>query len=111
MDPIVGEFTVTSWADPAKFHTTFPRSVRLDEGYEIALKSISHGPVTNLVHNKFTLCTPSSKEVIEITPRFYESPSDILLDMAQDTSQRKSILQSALMPFSLQFCCDVAFII
>ena len=91
MDPIVGEFTVTSWADPAKFHTTFPRSVRLDEGYEIALKSISHGPVTNLVHNKFTLCTPSSKEVIEITPRFYESPSDILLDIHKEITRKGTI--------------------
>ena len=81
MDPIVGEFTVTSWSDPAKFHTNFPRSVNLDEGYEIALKSISHGPVTNLVHNTFTLYNDTTKKEIEITPRFYESPSDILLDV------------------------------
>ena len=91
MDSIVGEFTVTSWNDPSQFHTNFPRSVRLDEGYEIALKSISHGPVTNLVHNKFTLYTPSSKEVIEITPRFYESPSDILLDIHKEITKKGHI--------------------
>ena len=81
MDPIVGEFTVTSWSDPAQFHTTFPRSVRLEDGYEIALKSISHGPVTNLVHNTFTLHSDTSKKELEITPRFYESPADVLIDV------------------------------
>ena len=52
MDPIVGEFTITSGDDPSDFHTTFPRAIKLEDGYEIALKSISHGPVNNLTYSK-----------------------------------------------------------
>ena len=55
MDPIIGEFTITSGSDPAIFHTTFARAINLDEGYELGLKSIYHGPVNNLVFPKFIL--------------------------------------------------------
>ena len=83
MDPIIGEFTVTSGSDPAIFHTTFARAVNLDEGYEIALKSIYHGPVKNLVYNKFKLHNEDTTQELELAPRFYSAPSDILLDMHQ----------------------------
>jgi len=88
MDPIIGEFTITSGSDPAIFHTSFPRSVRLDEGYEIALKSIYHAPVNNLVHNKFRLHTSNSNTELELDSRFYESPSDILLAMHKEIGKQ-----------------------
>ena len=83
MDPIIGEFTITSGSDPAIFHTTFARAINLDEGYELGLKSIYHGPVKNLVYNKFKLYNKDSVKEIELTPRFYRAPSDILLDIHQ----------------------------
>ena len=85
MDPIIGEFTITSGSDPALFHTTFARSVNLDEGYELALKSIYHGPVNNLVFPKFILRSegkPGLYHMLELTAkRFYPAPSDVLLEM------------------------------
>ena len=83
MDPIIGEFTITSGSDPAIFHTTFARSVNLDEGYELALKSIYHGPVKNLVYNKFKLFSHDKSMELELTPRYYRAPSEILLDIHQ----------------------------
>ena len=87
MDPLIGEFTITSGSNPANFKTSFPRSIRLDEGYEIALKSISHGPVNNLLYPDFLLRSskpiklPSAKALKLNTNHFYESPSDILLEL------------------------------
>lgn len=82
MDPIIGEFTITSGDDPASFKTTFPRSVKLDEGFEIALKSISHGPANNLVHFKIELCSVNTSKTLDLDQnRFYEAPSDILLEV------------------------------
>ena len=83
MDSIIGEFTITSSSDPAIFHTTFARSVNLDEGYELGLKSIYHGPVKNLVYNKFNLYNKNSVKEMELAPRFYRAPSDILLGIHQ----------------------------
>lgn len=82
MNPIVGEFTITSGNDPASFKTTFPRSVRLDEGFEIALKSISHGPANNLVHSTIELCSEITSKTLDLDQkRFYETPSDVLLEV------------------------------
>ena len=85
MDPIIGEFTITSGSDPAIFHTTFARAINLDEGYELGLKSIYHGPVNNLVFPKFILRSegkPGLYHMLELTAkRFYPAPSDVLLEM------------------------------
>ena len=82
MNPIVGEFTIISGSNPADFHTTFPRAVRLDEGYEIALKGISHGPLNNLSYSKVKLCKKGvSKELNLQSDRFYETPSEILIEL------------------------------
>ena len=89
MDPIIGEFTITSGNDPATFHTSFARAINLDEGYELALKSIYHGPVNNLVFPTFILRSEetygSPMETYQLirlnTERFYEAPSDVLLEM------------------------------
>ena len=89
MDPIIGEFTITSERDPAAFHTSFARAINLDEGYELALKSIYHGPVNNLVFPTFALRTEETYgkplqtyETLSLnTERFYEAPSDVLLEM------------------------------
>ena len=61
MDPIIGDFTLTSVRPddqiqiPAVITTTFPRAIKQHEGFEIALKSIAHAPVKNLVRNHFDL--------------------------------------------------------
>ena len=87
MDPIIGEFTITSGSNPADFKTSFPRSIRLEKGYEIALKSISHGPINNLLYPDFLLRSsnqiklPPAKALKLNTNRFYETPSDILLEL------------------------------
>ena len=85
MDPIIGEFTVTSGSDPAIFHTTFARAVNLDEGYELGLKSIYHGPVNNLVFPKFILRSKGAGglyHMLELNAkRFYPAPSDVLLEI------------------------------
>ena len=84
MDSIIGEFTIISGSDPSTFHTTFARSVRLEEGYQLGIKSLYHGPVKNLVHTKFKLhINENITKELELTPRFYRSPSDILLDIHQ----------------------------
>ena len=83
MDTIIGEFTIISGSDPSTFHTTFARSVRLEEGYQLGIKSLYHGPVKNLVYNKFKLHDGYAIQELELTPRFYSGPSDILLDMHQ----------------------------
>ena len=83
MDSIIGEFTIISGSDPSTFHTTFARSVRLEEGYQLGIKSLYHGPVKNLVYTKFTLHSTNTSKELELTPRFYRAPSDILLDIHQ----------------------------
>ena len=85
MDSIIGEFTITSGSDPAIFHTSFPRAVNLDEGYELGLKSIYHGPVNNLVFPKFILRSKGAGGLYHMlklnAKRFYPAPSDVLLEM------------------------------
>ena len=81
MDSIIGEFTIISGSDPSTFHTTFARSVRLEEGYQLGIKSLYHGPVKNLVYAKFKLHSTNASKELELTPRFYRAPSDILLDI------------------------------
>ena len=83
MNTIIGEFTIISGSDPSTFHTTFARSVRLDEGYQLGIKSLYHAPVKNLVYNKFKLHNEDTTQELELVPRFYSAPSDILLDMHQ----------------------------
>ena len=104
-DPLVGDFTLTSktsskkiendddkmklleYENPAKISTTFPRAIKQDEGYEIALKSIAHAPVKNLIHSNVTLArydrTNSSiqRQELVLTSRFYESQADILMEI------------------------------
>ena len=79
MDSIIGEFTIISGSDPSTFHTAFARSVRLEEGYQLGIKSLYHGPVKNLVYNKFKLHNEDTTQELELAPRFYSAPSDILL--------------------------------
>ena len=99
MDPIIGDFTLTSkttknppseeYENPAIISTTFPRAIKQNEGYEIALKSIAHAPVKNLVLNQFHLITyryddgmiGNRTSTFQLTNRFYESQSDILMEI------------------------------
>lgn len=98
-DHIIGDFTLISktslesdpvYENPAIITTTFPRAVRQQEGYEICLKSIAHAPVKNVIHNHFNLmyARPRKGNTMvkadykhEITPRFYESQSDLLMEI------------------------------
>ena len=110
MDPIVGDFTLTSpftsseeydpiLENPALISTTFPRAIRQNGGYEIALKSIAHAPVKNLIQKDFYIVefikssTNTDKFIrgqIELTNRFYESQSDILMEIHRLLSSMKN---------------------
>ena len=99
MDPIIGDFTLTSktaktppnpdYENPAIISTTFPRAIKQNEGYEISLKSIAHAPVKNLVRSEFDLVTSTFKEIMwyhipktySLPSRFYESQSDLLMEI------------------------------
>ena len=99
MDPIVGDFTLTSktarnpptpnYENPAIISTTFPRAIKQTEGYEISLKSIAHAPVKNLVRSEFDLVTwtitggswISSPVTYNLPSRFYESRADLLMEI------------------------------
>ena len=95
MDPIIGDFTLTSVRPddqiqiPAVITTTFPRAIKQHEGFEIALKSIAHAPVKNLVRNHFdlirkTFTDNSWKVTVEtyyLPSRFYESQADLLMEI------------------------------
>ena len=95
MDPIVGDFTLTSVKTdgqiqiPAIITTTFPRAIKQNEGYEIALKSIAHAPVKNLVRNHFDLIEKTFTEISwkvkaethYLSSRFYESQADLLMEI------------------------------
>ena len=90
MDPIIGDFTLTSvrpkGQDPAIIATTFPRAIKQNEGYEIALKSICHAPVKNLLRESVILVKQykslqREEYVLKLTSRFYESQADILMEI------------------------------
>lgn len=108
MDPLIGDLTLTSntkkaaehenpddypddYENPAIISTTFPRSIKQNEGYEIALKSIAHAPVKNIVRSEFTFVTKhisedktstySAGQELNLSSRFYESQADILTEI------------------------------
>lgn len=99
MDPIIGDFTLTSktarnppnadYENPAIISTTFPRAIKQNEGYEISLKSIAHAPVKNLVRSEFDLIVWSFKDITArsssktyyLPSRFYESQADLLMEI------------------------------
>lgn len=90
MDPIIGDFTLTSVRskrqDPAVITTTFSRAIKQEEGYEIALKSICHAPVKNLLQENIVLVKQNKEHVktnyvLNLTSRFYESQADILMEI------------------------------
>ena len=91
MDTIIGEFTIISGSAPSTFNTTFARSVRLEEGFQLGIKSLYHGPVKNLVYTKFKLHNGDTTQELELLPRFYSAPSDILLDMHQAIAKVASV--------------------
>ena len=75
------------YENAATISTTFPRAIKQDEGYEIALKSIAHAPVKNLIHSNITLTkynqtnNPIQSHELMLTSRFYESQADILMEI------------------------------
>ena len=81
MEYLLGDFTIKSGENPAIFQTTFPRAVNLDDGLEIGIKSIVYGPVKNLLYPIIQLCNLDSRWNLELADRFYESQSDILLEV------------------------------
>ena len=68
--------------DPSNFISNFIDSVNINDGYEIALTAMFHGPLYNIDdrHNRFTL-TSNEYEAMEyrIPPNFYESTVELLL--------------------------------
>ena len=100
MDPLIGDLTLTSktslkrrnddYENPAIISTTFPRSIKQNEGYEIALKSIAHAPVKNIVRSDFRLVVKTTSEDgnsfsrgidLNLSSRFYESQADLLTEI------------------------------
>jgi len=100
MDPLIGDLTLTSktskeprtddYENPAIISTTFPRSIKQNEGYEIALKSIAHAPVKNIVRSDFKYIIKTTNEdgssylmghSLNLSSRFYESQADILTEI------------------------------
>ena len=81
MDYLIGDFTIQSGDDPAVFETTFPRAVNLDEGLEIAIKSIAFGPIKNLLYPTVKLSNSKKEWPLHLADRFYESQADILLEI------------------------------
>ena len=80
--------TITSEdQNPCDFISNFVESVNVDDGYEVAVKSIFHAPVYNITedNNKFAITSqPRSSGgerhdiVLEIPTGFYESTCDVM---------------------------------
>ena len=66
--------------NPCDFVSNFIESININDGYEIALVGIYHGPLYNIdaVHNKFTLVKGTEVVDYEIPPGFYESTIHLL---------------------------------
>ena len=84
------EIVVTSDnQNPANFVSNFVDSINVNDGYEIAVKSIFHPPPYNFTedNNKFTLATVingnESYYFYAIKPGFYESTCQLLQKMQQ----------------------------
>lgn len=72
--------TVTSANSPSRFISSFNSVINLSEGYEIAVKSIFHGPVFNVTeeNDSFTISKGSEKVRLKIPHGFYSRSCEIL---------------------------------
>ena len=73
--------TITSkHQNPSDFVSNFAESINLQDGCEIAVTKIFHGPVYNVtsVNNKFSLQKEDVQVDYEIPPGFYKGSCDIL---------------------------------
>lgn len=72
--------TVTSGNSPSRFVSSFNSVVNLTDGYEIAVKSIYHGPVFNVTeeNDSFTIAKGSQTARLKISHGFYSRSCEIL---------------------------------
>ena len=72
--------TVTSGNSPSRFTSSFNSVVNLTDGYEIAVKSIYHGPVFNVTeeNDSFTIAKGSETVRLKIPHGFYSRACEIL---------------------------------
>ena len=73
--------TVTSGSsDPCDFISNFSNSININDGYEVAITRIFHGPVFNFDSNtKFTIIRGNAVVNFKIPAGFYETTSHVLL--------------------------------
>ena len=74
--------TVTSKdQNPCDFVSNFIESININDGYEVALMGIFHGPLYNIdeKRNKFTLIKGTQEEDYRIPPGYYESTPHLML--------------------------------
>ena len=91
------DIVVTSGTqDPCNFVSNFADAINVNEGYEIAVKSIFHAPAYNITgeNNEFTISVTyeGSGPVLHyyaITPGFYETICDVLAAIYSKLSKQK----------------------
>ena len=71
---------VTSGNSPSRFVSNFNSVVNLTDGYEIAVKSIYHGPVFNVTeeNDSFTIAKENKTALFKIPHGFYSRSCEIL---------------------------------
>lgn len=90
--------------NPSNFVSNFVESININDGYEIAVKSVCHAPLYNITedNNEFTVSTNLTGNVYEysysIPSGFYENTCEVLLAMQNTIATSLSRVKRVLKP-------------
>ena len=85
--------TVTSTnQNPCEFVSNFTESININDGYEVAVTKIFHGPPFNVTsyNNKFTLQKEDVQVDYRIPPGFYKGSCEILVEIYNELERSRS---------------------